>query len=66
MNYLLNSSSEVNVLSYVTALFSEFRIFSDVQDEVMIDIKDALFCGYMSDVSVQIGSVEVRLPFFIS
>ena len=59
MNCFLNSSSEVNVLSYVIALFSEFRICSDIQDEVMIDIKDALFCEYMLDVLIYIEDVEV-------
>ncbi len=66
MNCILNSSSEVNVLSYVTALFPEFVIFSDIQDEVMMDIKDTLFCEYMSDMSVHLEDVEVRLSFFIS
>ena len=66
MDCLLDSSSEVNVLPYVTALSPGFRIFSDVRDDAMVDIKGAPFCGYMPDVPVQIGSVEVRLPFFIS
>ena len=59
MNCLLNSSSEVNVLSYVAALFSGFRIFSDIQDEVMVNIKDAFFREYMPDILIHIEDVEV-------
>ena len=32
----------------------------------MIDIKDAFFHGYMPDMPVHIGDVEVQLSFFIS
>ena len=66
MDCLLNSSLKVNILPYVTALSPGFRIFSDVQDEAMINIKDAPFRGYMPDVPVRIEDVEVRLPFFVS
>ena len=66
MNCLLNNSFEVNVLFYVIVFFSEFRIFSDIWDEVMIDIKNALFHRYMSDVLIHIEDVEVWLLFFIS
>src|SRR5881227_3656916 len=66
MDCLLDSSSEVNVLPYATALSPGFSIYSDIRDEAMVDIKGAPFCGYMPDVPVRIGSIEVRLPFFIS
>ena len=59
MNCFLNSNSEVNVLSYIIALSSEFRICSDIQDEVMIDIKDVFFCRYMPDMLIHIEDVEV-------
>ena len=59
MNYLLNNNSEINILSYITIFFSEFRIFSDIQDDIMIDIKNALFYEYMSDVFVHIKNAEV-------
>ena len=66
MDCLLDSSSEVNVLPYSTALSPGFAIYSDVRHEAMVDIKGAPFCGYMPDVPVRIGSIEVRLPFFVS
>src|SRR5205823_14050652 len=54
MDCLLDSSSEVNVLPYSTALSPGFAIYSDVRHEAMVDIKGAPFCGYMPDVPVRI------------
>ena len=41
MDCLLNSSSEVNVLPYATALSPGFATFSDIRDEAMVNIKGA-------------------------
>ena len=64
MDCLLNSSSEVNILPYNIAL--SLGVYSDVREKALANIKGAPFCGYVSEVSVCIGRIIVKLPFFTS
>jgi hypothetical protein len=63
---MLDSSSEVNILSYTAAISLSLSILSDIQHDAMERVKDASFCGYVPEVLICIGGVTVQQLFFIS